>query len=66
MTGKEVSTFAVSRLWDSVLTCSHWRLMDGGRVSQRFKLGSSQLTPVWWLRDIIEWLEAKARRATAP
>jgi predicted DNA-binding transcriptional regulator AlpA len=68
MTGKEVVNFRGIKALGIPYSRAHiWRLMDAGEFPQRFKLGAHRNSPpVWWLRDIIEWLEAKARRATAP
>jgi predicted DNA-binding transcriptional regulator AlpA len=68
MTGKEVVNFRGIKALGIPYSRAHiWRLMAAGEFPQSFKLGPHRGSPpVWWLRDIIEWLEAKARQATAP
>jgi predicted DNA-binding transcriptional regulator AlpA len=68
MTGKEVVNFRGIKALGIPYSRAHiWRLKEAGEFPQSFKLGSHRNSPpVWWLRDIIEWLEAKARQATAP
>lgn len=40
-----------------------WRLMRTGDFPQCFKLGDHRNSPpVWWLYEVIEWLDGKARR----
>ena len=39
-----------------------WRLMFAGEFPRAFKLGPHRNSPpVWWLREIIDWLDAHAR-----
>jgi predicted DNA-binding transcriptional regulator AlpA len=68
MTGKEVVNFRGIKALGIPYSRAHiWRLMAAAEFPQSFKLGAHRNSPpVWWLRDIIEWLEAKARQATAP
>lgn len=43
-----------------------FRLVKAGKFPKFFKLGDHPNSPtVWWLHEIIEWLEAKAKLADA-
>jgi predicted DNA-binding transcriptional regulator AlpA len=68
MTGKEVVNFrGIKALGIPYCRAHIWRLMKDEEFPRAFKLGSHRNSPpVWWLRDIIQWLEAKANQPTAP
>jgi len=68
MTGKEVVNFRGIKALGIPYSRAHiWRLMFAGEFPRAFKLGTHRNSPpVWWLREIIEWLEAKAKLAAAP
>jgi len=68
MTGKEVVNWKAIKALGIPYSRAHiWRLMDCGDFPQAFKLGKHRNSPpVWWLREIIEWLELKAAQSTAP
>jgi predicted DNA-binding transcriptional regulator AlpA len=63
MTGKEVANFRSIKALGIPYSRTHiWRLVASGDFPKPFKLGSHRNSPpVWWLREIIEWLEAKAK-----
>jgi predicted DNA-binding transcriptional regulator AlpA len=62
MTGKEVVNFRGLKALGIPYSRTHiWRLMRAGLFPQSFKLGNFPSSPpVWWLHEVIEWLEAKA------
>jgi len=68
MTGKEVVNWKAIKALGIPYSRAHiWRLMGCGDFPQAFKLGKHRNSPpVWWLREIIEWLELKAAQSTAP
>ena len=68
MTGKEVVNWKAIKALGIPYSRAHiWRLMSCGDFPQAFKLGKHRNSPpVWWLREIIEWLELKAAQSTAP
>lgn len=68
MTGKEVVNFRGIKALGIPYSRSHlWRLQATGEFPRAFKLGSHRNSPpVWWLKEIIEWLETKARQSDAP
>jgi predicted DNA-binding transcriptional regulator AlpA len=68
MTGKEVVNFRGLKALGIPYSRAHiWRLMRRGEFPLCFKLGSHRNSPpVWWLHEVIEWLEARARAALAP
>jgi predicted DNA-binding transcriptional regulator AlpA len=68
MTGKEVVNFRGLKTLGIPYSRAHiWRLMRAGLFPQCFKLGNfPNSPPVWWLCEVIEWLEAKATAALAP
>jgi predicted DNA-binding transcriptional regulator AlpA len=63
MTGKEVANFkAIKALGIPYCRAHIWRLMESGEFPKAFKLGPYRNSPpVWWQKDIIEWLDAKAK-----
>lgn len=63
MTGKEVANFrGLKALGIPYIRAHIWRLMHAGEFPQCFKLGNHRNSPpVWWLRELIEWLETKAK-----
>jgi predicted DNA-binding transcriptional regulator AlpA len=63
MTGKEVANYKAIKALGIPYTRTHiWRLQQSGDFPMSFKLGPHRNSPpVWWLSDIIEWLEAKAK-----
>lgn len=63
LTGKEVANFrALKELGIPYARVHVWRLMRAGKFPQCFKLGEFRNSPpVWWLHEIVEWLEAKAK-----
>ncbi len=67
MTGKEIVNFkGIKSLGIPYCRTHIWRLMESGEFPQAFKLGPHPNSPpVWWLRDIVAWLESKAT-PTAP
>lgn len=67
MTGKEVVNFKGIKALGIPYSRTHiWRLMRKGDFPQAFKLGKHPNSPpVWWLREIIEWLELRATQSTA-
>jgi len=62
MTGKEVVNWKGLKALGIPYSRAHiWRLMGSGSFPRAFKLGSHRNSPpVWWLSEIIEWLEAHA------
>ena len=68
MTRKEVVNFRGLKALGIPYSRGHiWRLMRAGEFPLCFKLGSHRNSPpVWWVCEVIEWLEAKARAALAP
>ena len=62
MTGKEVVNFRGIKALGIPYSRAHiWRLMRLGKFPQCFKLGDFRNSPpVWWLYEVIGWLEAKA------
>lgn len=64
MTGKEVANFKAIKALGIPYSRTHIdRLVKSGDFPQFFKLGSHPNSPrVWWLRDVIEWLERNANR----
>lgn len=67
MTGKEVVNFRGLKAFGIPYSRTHiFRLIKSGAFPRAFKLGSHRNSPpVWWLKDIIAWLDAKAS-ADAP
>jgi predicted DNA-binding transcriptional regulator AlpA len=67
MTGKEVVNFKGIKALGIPYSRTHiWRLMKSGDFPRAFKLGKfPNSPPVWWLREIVEWLELKAKLADA-
>jgi predicted DNA-binding transcriptional regulator AlpA len=65
MTGKEVVNWKGLKALGIPYSRAHiWRLMAAGRFPKAFKLGPYRSSPpVWWLSEVIEWLEAQARLA---
>jgi predicted DNA-binding transcriptional regulator AlpA len=68
MTGYEVVNFRGLKSLGIPYSRAHiWRLMRRGEFPSCFKLGSHRNSPpVWWLSEVIEWLEARAKAALAP
>jgi predicted DNA-binding transcriptional regulator AlpA len=68
MTGHEVVNFrGIKALGIPYCRTQIWRLMASGDFPRAFKLGKHRNSPpVWWLREIIEWLKARANQPTAP
>lgn len=64
MTGKDVVNFRGIKALGIPYSRAHiWRLMDADEFPRCFKLGVHRNSPpVWWLWEVIEWLEAKARQ----
>jgi predicted DNA-binding transcriptional regulator AlpA len=62
MTGKEVANWkAIKALGIPYSRTQIWRLMSAGEFPLSFKLGSHRNSPpVWWLSEIIAWLEARS------
>jgi predicted DNA-binding transcriptional regulator AlpA len=62
MTGKEVVNFRGIKALGIPYSRTHiWRLIESGDFPKPFKLGNYRNSPpVWWLRDIFEWLDRKA------
>jgi predicted DNA-binding transcriptional regulator AlpA len=63
MTGKEVANFRAIKSLGIPYGRTHiMRLMKAGKFPRAFKLGDFRGSPlVWWLHEIIEWLEARAK-----
>jgi len=68
MTGKEVANWKAIKALGIPYSRAHvWREMKAGRFPKCFKLGAFRNSPpVWWLSEIIEWLESKAKQSKAP
>jgi predicted DNA-binding transcriptional regulator AlpA len=68
MTGKKVVNFRGIKALGIPYSRAHiWRLMKQGKFPLCFKLGDyPNSPPVWWLSEVIEWLEARAKAALAP
>jgi predicted DNA-binding transcriptional regulator AlpA len=68
MTGKEVVNFKGIKALGIPYCRNHiMRLMKAGRFPRAFKLGEHRGSPlVWWLHEIIEWLERKAAQPKVP
>ena len=68
MTGKEVVNFKGLKALGIPFSRTHiWRLMRKGKFPQCFKLGNFRNSPpVWWLREIFEWLDLRATQPKAP
>lgn len=68
MTGKEVVNWKGIKSLGIPYSRAHiWRLMEAGEFPKAFKLGPHPNSPpVWWLSEIIAWLELKASKRTAP
>jgi len=68
MTGKEVANWKAIKALGIPYSRAHiWRLMKAGLFPKCFKLGAFRNSPpVWWLAEIIEWLESKAKQSKAP
>jgi hypothetical protein len=69
MTGKEVVNFAGLKAlgipYCRTTICD--RKEPAGLFPKSFKLLEHRNSPrVWWLHEVIEWLEAKAKQPTAP
>lgn len=66
MTGKEVVNWKGIKALGIPYSRAHvFRLVDAGEFPKFFKLGPHRNSPpVWWLRDIIEWLDSKAAQQT--
>ena len=64
MTGKEVVNWKGIKALGIPFCRAHvWRLMRASEFPQAFKLGIHRNSPpVWWLSEIIEWLERWAKR----
>jgi len=65
MTGKEVVNWKALKALGIPYSRAHiWRLMAAGKFPRAFKLGDfPNSPPVWWLSEVIEWLEARAKTA---
>jgi predicted DNA-binding transcriptional regulator AlpA len=63
MTGKEVANFRAIKALGIPYSRTHlFRLVKSGDFPVPFKVGDHRNSPpVWWLREVIEWLEAKAK-----
>ncbi len=68
MTGKEVVNWKGIKALGIPYSRTHvFRLVAAGEFPKFFKLGAHHNSPpVWWLRDVIEWLELKAKQQTTP
>lgn len=63
MTGKEVVNWKGLKALGIPYSRAHiWRLMASGDFPQCFKAGRFHNSPpLWWLRELIEWLENLAK-----
>jgi predicted DNA-binding transcriptional regulator AlpA len=63
MTGKEVANFRAIKALGIPYSRTHlFRLVKSGDFPRPFKVGSHRNSPpVWWLHEVIQWLEAKAK-----
>jgi predicted DNA-binding transcriptional regulator AlpA len=63
MTGKEVANFRAIKALGIPYSRTHiTRMEKAGKFPRRFKLGEFRGSPpVWWLHEVIVWLEAKAK-----
>jgi predicted DNA-binding transcriptional regulator AlpA len=63
MTGYEVVNFrGLKALGIPYSRTQIWRMMKAGKFPECFKLGNFRNSPpVWYLREVIQWLEAKAK-----
>ena len=63
MTGKEVANFRALKALGIVYSRSHiTRLEKKRRFPLSFKLEDHRNSPrVWWLAEVIQWLEARAK-----
>lgn len=68
MTGKEVVNYRGIKALGIPYSRTHiWRLMSAGEFPRAFKLGSHRNSPpVWWLSEVLQWLDLKAAQQTAP
>jgi len=70
MTGKEVANWKALKALGIPYSRAHvWRLMESGEFPRCFKLGCYRNSPpVWWLTDLIRWLDerAKTTQPTSP
>lgn len=68
MTGKEVVNYRGIKALGIPYSRTHiGRLIVSGDFPKPFKLGSHRNSPpVFWLKEITEWLDAKAKLADAP
>ena len=68
MTGKEVANFRAIKALGIPYSRAHiWRLMNAGEFPRCFKLGPHRNSPpVWWLAEVIEWLETKGQQTESP
>jgi predicted DNA-binding transcriptional regulator AlpA len=67
MTGKEVVNWKGIKALGIPYSRAHiWREMRADRFPQCFKLGDHRNSPpVWWLSEVLEWLENRARTRLA-
>lgn len=67
MTGKEVVNWKGLKALGIPCSRAHiWRLMSAGEFPIAFKLGPYRGSPpVWWLTEIVEWLENRAKTKLA-
>lgn len=65
MTGKEVVNWKALKALGIPYSRAHiWRLMEIKKFPQSFKLGEFRNSPpVWWLSEVLQWLESKANKA---
>ncbi len=63
MTGKEVVNWRGVKALGIPYSRTHWfRLCASGEAPMFFKLRAHRNSPpVWWLHEIVEWLEARAK-----
>ena len=63
MTGKEVVNWKALKALGIPCCRAHiCRLMAAGKFPRAFKLGDfPNSPPVWWLSEVIEWLEERAK-----
>jgi len=67
MTGKEVVNWKGLKALGIPYSRAHvWRLMSAGEFPKAFKLGNHRNSPpVWWLKEVFEWLDVRASKRPA-
>jgi predicted DNA-binding transcriptional regulator AlpA len=63
MTGKEVANWKALKALGIPYSRAHiWRMMEAREFPRSFKLGKHRNSPpVWWLSELVAWLEDRAK-----